>query len=98
MQRSYSPEFDKFYIGYTSDIHKRLIKHNTSKFNSFTSKFRPWKVYVLFDVGKNKAEALKLEKFIKQQKSKKLLLNLGDKNFKPTGKLAQLVRVPYLRD
>ena len=45
-----------------------------------------------------KSIALNLGKFIKAQKSRRLLEKLIDKEFVPSGKLAQLVRVPHVRD
>lgn len=92
----YSTDFDKYYIGYTSDIYKRLNDHNTQEyFNTFTSKYRPWKLAAAFEAGKSEAEAIRIERFIKKQKSRKLLVQLSDPEFIPTGKLAQLVRVPH---
>ena len=32
----YSESFDKYYVGYTSDITRRLEEHNTIKFMTFT--------------------------------------------------------------
>ena len=94
----YSVKSDKYYIGYTQDIYRRIDEHNNIKFNTFTHKHRPWEVYALFQVSDNKAEAIKLERFIKKQKSRSLILQLVDSDFIPSGKLAQLVRVPYVRD
>ena len=94
----HSVKHDKFYIGYTTDINKRLTRHNTTPFKTFTSKYRPWEIYALFEVGKEKAIAIKLEKYIKKQKSRSLLIRLGDCTFIPNGELAQLVRVPHVRD
>jgi len=94
----YSAKHDKFYTGYTTNVNQRLQLHNSSHFNTFTSKYRPWTIYALFDVGDNKTTALKIEKYIKKQKSRSLLIKLGDKNFVPKDKLAQMVRVPHLRD
>jgi hypothetical protein len=36
--------------------------------------------------------------FIKKQKSRKLLEKLCEIDYKPTGKLAQLVRIPHMPD
>jgi len=51
----------------------------------------------LFSVGESRAEAIRLERFIKKQKSRKFieLLVKGDRF---DGVLAQLVRVPHVRD
>ena len=88
-----------YYVGYTDDYNRRLREHNTQEtFDTFTKKFRPWKLVAVFSCGENKAEAMKLEKFIKKQKSKRLIETLIDSAFIPTGPLAQLVRVPDVRD
>ena len=89
---------DKFYIGYSSDPWKRLIEHNTVPHLTFTSKYRPWELAVVFEVGNSKKKATSIERFIKKQKSISLINKLIDPRFKPTGILAQLVRVPHVRD
>jgi putative endonuclease len=61
----YSDKFDKYYVGSSSDPWRRTEKHNTSGFNTFTSKFRPWKLQAVFEAGKTRGEAEELEKFIK---------------------------------
>ncbi|MCB4807434.1 GIY-YIG nuclease family protein [Tamlana sp. 62-3] len=94
----YSEQYDKYYVGYSQNPWERLIKHNTVPFNTFTSKYRPWCLRAVFKVGELKTEAIKLEKFIKKQKSRILLEKLIDSNFILTGKLAQLVRVPHMRN
>jgi putative endonuclease len=52
----------------------------------------------VFQCGTTKAEAMQIEKFVKKQKSRNLLEQLCDPSFIPTEYLAQLVRVPHLRD
>ena len=95
----YSESADKFYVGYTSDINLRLKQHNEQmNFNTFTAKYRPWKIAALFSCGGDKSSATRLEHFIKKQNSRKLLEKLIDPNFTLTGFLAQLVRVPHVRD
>ena len=51
----------------------------------------------LFECAENLGDALKIERFIKKQKSRNLILKLV-KGEQPDGVLAQLVRVPHLRD
>ena len=95
----YSESADKYYVGYTSDINLRLKQHNEQmSFNTFTAQYRPWKIAALFSCGDDKSTANKLERFIKKQHSRKLLEKLINPNFKPTGFLDQLVRVPHVRD
>ena len=94
----YSDAWDKYYVGYSNDPHRRLNEHNTKPFNTFTSKYRPWKLIAIFACGEEEALAMQLEKFIKKQKSRKFIEQLCNPNFIPSGFLAQLVRVPHVRD
>ena len=73
----YSRSADKFYIGQTPDVHKRLQEHNNPVEKSkFTAKFIPWEIAVFFPVSDLRADAMKVEKFIKAQKSRKFILKL----------------------
>ena len=94
----HSKSADKFYIGYSDDPHRRLIEHNTKPFNTFTSKYRPWILKAIFQCGEVEGDAMKIERFIKKQKSRKLIEQLCSTSFIPDGQLAQLVRVPHVRD
>ncbi len=90
----YSKGYYKYYVGYSSDPWRRLEEHNTKPFNTFTSKFRPWIIKAVFSCGNKEKEALRVERFIKKQKSRKLIEQLSDPLFAPNAALAQLVRVP----
>ena len=94
----YSESSDKYYVGYSRDPLKRLTEHNTVDHPTFTSKHRPWHLKAIFEAGKTKSNAIEMERFIKKQKSRKLLESLADPQFQPTGILAQLIRVPHMRD
>ena len=87
-----------YYVGYTSDTQRRLIEHNNSPHNTFTSKHRPWVLKALFECGTSEPQAINLERFIKKQKSRKLIELLCHPHFIPVGKLSRLVRVPHVRD
>ncbi len=52
----------------------------------------------VFKCGNEENEAVKLERFIKKQKSRKLIEQLVNPSFIPGGALAQLFRVPDVRD
>ncbi len=54
---------DKYYVGLTTDIDRRLAEHNAGK-SIHTNKFRPWKIvsYTAF-IGKSRAE--KFEAYLK---------------------------------
>ena len=88
----------KYYVGYTTDPWKRLMEHNTAEHNTYTSKHRPWKLVALFKISESENEAIRIERFIKKQKSRTFIQMLIDTEFQPEGYLAQMVRVPKLRD
>jgi putative endonuclease len=93
-----SPIHSKFYIGYSDNPWVRVVRHNTTELTTYTCKFRPWELIATFEVGTNENVAVRIERFLKKQHSKKLLVKLIDPEFNPSGELAQLVRVPHLRD
>ncbi len=69
-----------FYIGYTSDLNRRLEEHNSGH-TRYTSHKRPWAV--AYDEEFNsKTDALKREKFLKKQKNRTFYQKLID-TFKP---------------
>ena len=94
----YSKISEKYYIGYSSNPFRRLVEHNTNPLKSYTSKYRPWLISAVFKCSEDIGETLQIEKFIKKQKSRRLIIQLCDPYFVPTGFLAQLVRVPHMRD
>jgi putative endonuclease len=89
---------DKFYVGFSSNPWNRIIQHNTNSKEKFTGKVNDWCLKAVFAVSESRADVMKMEKFIKNQKSKLFLKKLVDRDFIPTGKLALLVRVPHVRD
>ena len=60
----FSPSFKKIYIGYTSDIEKRLASHNHLSKNGWTVRYRPWEL-VYQETFSEKKEALLREKQLK---------------------------------
>ena len=93
----YAPLSDKYYVGYTSDISLRLHQHNFSERLTFTSKHRPWILKALFNCGDSEAMAVKIERHIKKQKSRKFIEQIINSNILQT-RFTQLVRVPNARD
>src|SRR5947207_2846268 len=89
-----SKKSGKFYIGYSCDPWRRIGEHNTDDRTTYTSKYRPWHLIAVFRIGEDEGEAIRLERFLKRQKSHRLMEKFLDPVFQPTGKLAQLVRVP----
>ena len=93
----YSEKSDKYYVGITERLNQRLVEHNISKRISYTSKHRPWQMAALFECAESLVEAMKIESFIKKQKNRKLIEKMVEGEML-TGILAQLVRVPFVRD
>lgn len=54
----------KLYIGYTSDLKRRVAEHNHKQGGSFTEKNGPWKL-IFYEAHHNKKDAGKMEKFYK---------------------------------
>jgi len=94
----YSANSNIYYTGHSDDPWERIVHHNTDDKTTYSSKHRPWQFAAVFEAGQTRAEALAIERFIKKQKSRILIEQLIQPDFVPTGKLAQLVRVPHVRD
>ncbi len=70
----YSLKSERYYIGYSSDPHKRLEEHNSySDKSKYTAKHQPWELKCYFEVSNNISVAIRVERFIKNQKSKVFL-------------------------
>ena len=70
----YSNSTDRYYVGYTNDLERRLVEHNRKK-GKYTDGGIPWCLVHKEEYGL-KAEAMNREKFIKLQKSRKYILSL----------------------
>ena len=73
----YSNSKNKFYIGYTHDLEKRLERHNSGLSRSTKSGI-PWK-HVYYESFKTKSEAILRENEIKSKKSRKYIEELISK-------------------
>ena len=69
-----SEKTNKYYIGYTADLQKRVEKHNLGGTKS-TKSGLPWTV-VYYEVYDNKSQAIKREFEIKRKKSRKYITSL----------------------
>lgn len=54
---------DRYYVGLTSDIERRLEEHNSGK-SVHTNKFKPWKL-VTYSAFTDKSKAEKFEAYLK---------------------------------
>ena len=70
----YSKSIDKYYVGYTNDIVRRLSEHNRIK-HKYTDAGIPWEL-VYSESFETKKLAMQREKFIKAQKSKKFIIDI----------------------
>jgi putative endonuclease len=70
----YSKSINKYYTGYTSDIEKRLERHNAG-WGTYSSRGIPWEL-VYYEKYDTKSEAIKREKEIKNKKSRKYIEEL----------------------
>ena len=65
----YSPRFNKIYVGFSGDIHNRLLIHNNPDNRGWTVKFQPWDIFYSEEFM-TKAEAMKREKQLKSSRGR----------------------------
>jgi len=66
----YSKQSNRFYIGETQNVQKRVLMHNQHAFkNAFTTSAKDWQLELSFEC-ESKEEAFCLERFIKRMKSR----------------------------
>jgi putative endonuclease len=63
-----------YYIGYTKNLNKRLLQHNSAK-SGYTANKIPW-VLVYTESYNDKSSAIKRERFLKKQKSSDFIKKL----------------------
>ena len=64
----YSPDLDKYYIGSTNNLKRRLEDHNRGK-NKFSRQAQTWELKYS-ETFQTRAEAFKREQAIKKKKSR----------------------------
>ena len=72
-------QFNKIYIGYTSDLHKRLERHNgitKNKSTSYTARFKGGWIIVYKEEFNTRNEAIRREKELKSYQGRKFIKNL----------------------
>jgi putative endonuclease len=94
----YSVSIDRYYVGYSSNPWHRLEQHLSNSKDKYTGKADDWFFSAVFEVSTRESDAIRIERFIKKQKSRNLIEQLCAQDYTPTGYLAQLVRVPHVRD
>jgi len=72
----YSNSYDKYYIGQTSDLVRRLAQHNDGEEKS-TKSYVPWGLKYT-EKYQTRSEALRRERFLKNQRNKTFYRRLID--------------------
>jgi len=70
----YSKRLDRYYVGRTENIEKRLVDHNAGR-STYTRRGRPW-VLVYKEEFERKAGAIDRETEIKRRKSRRYIEKL----------------------
>ena len=71
----YSDRLDKFYIGFSENIDQRISFHNSEENLKWSKSGAPWVIYITIPCD-TVSQARKMERYIKQQKSRKCILQL----------------------
>lgn len=66
-----SKKNNKLYIGYTTDLRKRLKEHNQG-LNESTKPYRPWEL-IYYEACLNEKDAKRREKYLKTTQGQRLL-------------------------
>lgn len=74
----FSEEYNKTYVGFTSNLIERFKSHNYLSKNGYTIKFRPW-IVIHVEFFTTKSEALKREKLFKTGKGRELIKEIISK-------------------
>ncbi len=90
----HSENLDKYYVGYSANPWERLKQHNENEPHKFTGKAKDWRLKAVFEVSADRGEAMRVEQFIKAQKSRKLIELLISGEREIDGVLGKMVRVP----
>lgn len=65
--------YNKFYIGQTDNLSRRLKEHNSGN-SIYTKRYKSWKV-VYYEVFKTKEEAVERERYLKSAAGRRWLKN-----------------------
>ena len=72
----YSKKLNRFYTGTTDDFERRLLEHNSNKYDDgFTSRGIPWELFLLIE-ELSSSQAYRMERHIKSMKSSRYIKTL----------------------
>jgi putative endonuclease len=69
----YSVSIDRYYVGYSSDPWHRLEQYLSNSKDKYTGKADDWFFSAVFEVSTRESDAIRVERFIKKQKSNRSL-------------------------
>lgn len=70
----YSKRLDRYYVGYTNDLSRRITEHNRVK-GKYTDIGLPW-ILVYKEAFETKRSAIARERYIKSRKSRSFIIEL----------------------
>ncbi len=70
----FSKKHDKIYVGYTSDLERRIISHNHEKNKGWTKNYQPWEI-VYTEEFDTKGDALQRDKELKSSRGRAFIRN-----------------------
>ena len=80
----HNDKYNQIYIGFTSDLKKRIVEHNQG-LNLSTKRYRPWKI-IYYEACHNKSDAVRRERYLKTTQGGRLLKRRLKNFFYETGR------------
>lgn len=74
----YSEKCNRYYVGRSENVERRLEEHNSGSGGKYTSKCKPW-ILIYTEIYENKILAVNRELEIKNMKSRKYIEQLIEK-------------------
>lgn len=74
----YSKKCDKYYVGHSDNVKRRLDEHNSGRGGKYTKRCKPWEL-VYNETHEDKILAVNREMEIKAKKSRKYIEKLIEK-------------------
>jgi len=71
----YSVHCDKYYVGHSEDLDRRLKEHNSGRGGKYTARCKPWEL-LYSEIHESKSLAVNRELEIKRKKSRKYIEGL----------------------
>lgn len=71
----YSEKCDRYYVGHSDDVERRVEEHNSGRGGKYTIRCKPWEL-VFIERYESRSLAVKRELEIKKKKSRKYIENL----------------------